>query len=52
MFEKSMNEILTSILNLMRSNSDSANFLHSACLKYVPQSIFHIATVFSSKQLR
>lgn len=52
MFEESMKEILTSILNLMRRNSDSAKLLHSACLEYVPQSILDITTVLSKIQLR
>lgn len=47
-FEKSMIEILTLILNLMHNDSDSAHFLHGVCFKYVSQSISDITTVFSS----
>lgn len=52
MFEESLNEIFTSILNLMRSNADSAKFLHETCLKYVPKSILHVTTVFCNIKLR
>ncbi|XP_033191353.1 dedicator of cytokinesis protein myoblast city isoform X3 [Bombus vancouverensis nearcticus] len=50
-FSQTLTELLRSIVELMRHETDSTLLVQGACLKYLPTTIPHLLRVYSGKQL-
>ncbi|XP_026674071.1 dedicator of cytokinesis protein 1 isoform X3 [Ceratina calcarata] len=50
-FSQTLTELLRSIVELMRHETDSTLLVQGACLKYLPATIPHLLRVYSGKQL-
>ncbi|XP_076651042.1 dedicator of cytokinesis protein myoblast city isoform X1 [Halictus rubicundus] len=50
-FSQTLTELLKSIVELMRHETDSTLLVQGACLKYLPTTIPHLLRVYSGKQL-
>ncbi|XP_076174409.1 dedicator of cytokinesis protein myoblast city isoform X2 [Ptiloglossa arizonensis] len=50
-FSQTLTDLLKSIVELMRHETDSTLLVQGACLKYLPTTIPHLLRVYSGKQL-
>lgn len=50
-FSQTLTELLRSIVDLMKYETDGTLLVQGACLKYLPSTIPHLLKVYSGKQL-
>lgn len=51
-FEISLKQLLDSLVEIMRLNTDSVLLVQAACLKFLPSTIPDVLTAFSASDLR